>query len=72
MSRDSGRSPGPGRGLEGLSPEVAHCAQVGERLSRTPRAERDLTWYVLAYQVGDLTALVSARLRTTVPSAPGH
>jgi hypothetical protein len=72
VSRDSGRSPGPGRGLEGLSPEVAHCAEVGEHLSRTPRAERDLAWYVMAYQVGDLTALVSARLRAPVGTAPTH
>jgi hypothetical protein len=72
MSRDSGRSPGPGRGLEGLPPEVAHCAEVGERLSRTPPAERDLTWHVMAYQVGDMTALVSARLRAPVGAAPGH
>jgi hypothetical protein len=72
MSRDSGRSSGPDRGLGGLSPEVVHCAQVGERLSRTPPAERDLAWHVLAYQVGDLTALVSARLRAPAGSAPSR
>jgi hypothetical protein len=72
MSRDSGRSSGPGRGLEGLSPEVAHCAQVGEQLSRTPRAERDLAWYLMAYHVGDLSALASARLRASAPIASGH
>jgi hypothetical protein len=72
MTRDSGRSSGPGRGLGGLSPEVAHCVQVGERLSRTPRAERDLPWHVMAYHVGDLTALVSARLRTPVDTAAGR
>jgi hypothetical protein len=72
MSRDSGRSSSPDRGLGGLPPEVAHCAHVGERLSRTPRAERDLAWYVMAYQVGDLTALVSARLRAPAGTAPGQ
>lgn len=72
MTRDAGRSPGPGRSFGGLAPEVAHCAQVGERLSRTPRAERDLTWHVMAYHVGDLTALVSARLRTQVDTAAGR
>ncbi|HTU27908.1 MAG TPA: hypothetical protein VMF07_00910 [Solirubrobacteraceae bacterium] len=72
MTRDSGRSSGPGRGLGGLSPEVAHCAEVGERLSRTPRAERDLAWHVMAYQVGDLGALAAARLRTSVDTVPGR
>jgi len=73
MSRDSGRSSDPGRGLGGLSPGVAHCAEVGERLSRTRRADLDLTWYVLAHQVGDLSALVSARLRAPVgTTASGH
>jgi hypothetical protein len=72
MSRDSGRSSDPGRGLGGLSPEVAHCAQVAERLSRTPRGERDLAWHVLAYQIGDMAPLVSARLRAATSVAPGR
>jgi hypothetical protein len=72
MSRDSRRSSGPGRGFEGLPLEVAHCAQLGERLSSTPRAERDLAWHVMAYQVGDMTALVSARLRAAAGTAPGR
>ena len=63
MSRDVGRSSDCSRGFGDLPPGVAQCAQTGERLSRTPRAERDLAWHVMAYHVGDLGALASARLR---------
>jgi hypothetical protein len=61
MPGDVSRS-GVSRGA--MPPRVADCARLGERLARTPRAERDLAWYVMAEHVGDLTALASARLRT--------
>lgn len=72
MSCDAGRSYGPSRGPAGLSAEVAHCARVGERLSRASRDERDLAWHVMAYHVGDLGALVSARLRVPADTSSGH
>lgn len=71
MSRDAGRSSVPSRSLGDVSPEVARCARVGERLSRARGDERDLAWYVMAYHVGDLGALVSARLRTPAETGPG-
>ena len=70
MSRDVGRSSGPSRGAGAAPPEVAECARLGERLCRTPRAERDLAWYVMAEHVGDLGALASAQLRATAPPSP--
>jgi hypothetical protein len=57
------------QGFTGLPSEVADCARLGSRLSRTPLTERDLRWHILAHHVGDLGALASARLR--VPSVPG-
>ncbi|HLI59809.1 MAG TPA: hypothetical protein VKV21_09120 [Solirubrobacteraceae bacterium] len=62
MSREIGRSSGGGD-AGALPVALAECAELAERLSRTPRAERDLAWHVKAGYVGDLTALVAARLR---------
>jgi hypothetical protein len=45
---------------------------VGEHLSRASRDERDLAWHVMAYHVGDLGALVSARLRVPADTSSGH
>ena len=57
------------RGSGDVARGVAECARLGARLSRTPHADRDAAWYVMASHVGDLGALASARLRE-VPDLP--
>lgn len=42
---------------------LADCMARGSRLARTPNRERDLRWHVAAFYLGDLNAIVSARLR---------
>lgn len=42
---------------------LADCLARGSRLARTPNRARDLRWHVAAFYLGDLNAIVSARLR---------
>jgi hypothetical protein len=72
MSRDAGCPSDPDRGHEGRSQVVEHCARVGEQLSRASDRDRDLAWHVMAYHVGDLSALVSARLEASGAGQPGR
>lgn len=57
---DSGSSHGP----DERSAMIADCVARGRELARASDAERDLRWNVAAYYIGDLSALVSARLRS--------
>ena len=52
-----------GRGQQRVADKIADCVAQGERLARATNAQRDLRWRVAAFYVGDLNALVSARLR---------
>lgn len=70
MSRDAHRSPGPNRRAGELPPGVAQCERLGARLSRASESERDLAWHVMAYHVGDFSALVSARLSAASRTGP--
>lgn len=72
MSRDPHCPPHRSDGSGDLPPGVGECASLGERLSRTPLAERDLAWHIMAYHVGDLGALASARLRSHPTRGAGH
>jgi hypothetical protein len=49
---------------------VAQCERLGARLSRASDSERDLAWHVMANHVGDLSALVSARLSAASHAGP--